>query len=234
MKKVAPKARSFDNESPFTAAAMACSRTPKCTFLPPGVPGSKSPAPSNVKAALVDEAKSADPPNSQGIFCPSTLSTLPDASRPAMPLGSAGNTGSPRSHPAGSSRRCIKSISAAGLRAARADPRGEVGGHGVGDQELGVLRPAVVAFGEADLFLAQRLAMRRGGILLMRRAVADVTVQNDEGRAALGVAKNVQRMLDPVDVIGVAHAQDVPPITQEPRRDILREGDARVAIDRDV
>src|SRR5258708_17243624 len=69
MKKVAPKARSFDNESPLTAAAIACSRMPKCRFLPPGVPGSKSPAPSNVKVVLLDEPRSADPPMSQGMFC---------------------------------------------------------------------------------------------------------------------------------------------------------------------
>src|SRR5262249_53718288 len=172
MKKVAPKARSFDNESPLTAAAMACSRMPKCTFLPPGVPGSKSPAPSNVKAALVDEAKSADPPNSQGIFCPSTLSTLPEASRPAMPLGSAGKDGKP-AIPSGRQLTPLHQVdfgcelgifrsvgreqfgpTAAGLRAAGTNPRGEVGAHGVGDQELGVLRPAVAAFGETHLLLA--------------------------------------------------------------------------------
>src|SRR5262249_62395163 len=102
---------------------------------------------------------------------------------------------------------------AAGPRPARANPGGEVGAHGVGDQELGVLRPAVVAFAEAHLLLAQRFAVRRGGILLMWRAVADVAIQNDEGRAALGLVKDVQGVLDPLDVIGVADAQNVPPVT---------------------
>ncbi len=81
-----------------------------------------------------------------------------------------------------------------------------MGAHGVGNEELGVLGPAVVAFGEANLLLAQGLAVSRGGILLMRRAVADVAVQNDEGRAILGLVKDVQGVLDPVDIIGVAHA----------------------------
>src|SRR6266508_4939331 len=63
-----------------------------------------------------------------------------------------------------------------GLRAARANSRGEVFAHGVGNQEFRVLGPSVVAFGEANLLLTQRLAMSGGGILLMRRAVADVAV----------------------------------------------------------
>jgi hypothetical protein len=70
-------------------------------------------APANVRSVLLDEPRSADPPSSQGMFWASTLSTFPDASRPAMPFGSAGKIGSPRSHPAGSSRRCIRSISVA-------------------------------------------------------------------------------------------------------------------------
>src|SRR5262249_21587885 len=76
--------------------------------------------------------------------------------------------------------------------------------------------------------------MRFGSILLMRRAVADVSVQYDEGWATLGLAKNRQRVLDPADVIGVAHAQNVPTITQKSGRDVLRKGDARVTFNRDV
>src|SRR5207244_10981738 len=63
---------------------------------------------------------------------------------------------------------------AADLRAAGANPRGEMGAHGVGNEELGVLGPAVVAFGEANLLLAEGLAVRRAGILLMRPSVANV------------------------------------------------------------
>src|SRR5712691_12476636 len=83
------------------------------------------------------------------------------------------------------------SPTAAGLRAARANSGGEVLAHGVGNQEFGVLGPSVVAFGEANLLLTQRLAMSCGGILLMRRAVADVAIQNDEGWAPLGLAEDV-------------------------------------------
>jgi hypothetical protein len=41
-------------------------------------------------------------------------------------------------------------------------------------------------------------------------------------------------MLDAVNVVGVADAQDVPAVAQEPGRDVLGEGDARVAFDGDV
>ena len=47
------------------------------------------------------------------MFWASTLSTSPEAARPAMPLGSGGKVGRLRSHPAGSSRRCICWISVA-------------------------------------------------------------------------------------------------------------------------
>ena len=47
------------------------------------------------------------------MFWASTLSTSPEAARPAMPLGSGRKVGRLRSHAAGSSRRCIWSISVA-------------------------------------------------------------------------------------------------------------------------
>src|SRR3974390_1021164 len=65
-------------------------------------------------------------------------------------------------------------------------------------------------------------------------AVANVTIKNDEGRAIRGLAKNGQRVLNPVDVVGVAHAENVPTVTEKSCRDVLRKGDARIAFDRDV
>ena len=93
MKNVAPNARSLDSDRPLTMAAIACSRMPKCRFLPPGLSAWKSPAPSNFRVVLFDGPRSAEPPMNHGMFCASTLSTLPEASRPAMPFGSAGKTG---------------------------------------------------------------------------------------------------------------------------------------------
>ena len=71
------------------------------------------------------------------------------------------------------------------LGAALADPVGEVLADAVGDEELGVLGPAVGALGLAHLLLAERLAVGGGGVLLVRRAVADVAVDDDQRRPAL-------------------------------------------------
>jgi hypothetical protein len=71
-------------------------------------------------------------------------------------------------------------------------------------------------------------------VLLVRGTVADVAVENDEGRAAVRLAKDAQGVLDAVDVIGVADAQNVPSVTQEPGRDVLGKGEARVPLDGDV
>src|SRR4030095_15551495 len=171
MKKVAPNGRSLESDMPFTMAAIECSRMPKWKFLPPGVPGSKFPAPSYLRVVLFDEPRSAEPPSSHGMFWASTFSTWPEASRPAMPFGSGLNTGRFLSQPAGSSRRCICSTSVASsgnLRleggegadpfpprrgAPRADARREALVDAIGDEELCVLRPAEGALGQLRSFL---------------------------------------------------------------------------------
>src|SRR5262249_14458841 len=76
MKKVAPKARSFDSESPFTMAAVACSRMPKCRFFPAGLSASKSPAPSYVSVVLFDGPRAAEPPRHQRMFFASAVQAL--------------------------------------------------------------------------------------------------------------------------------------------------------------
>src|ERR1700733_9140363 len=58
--------------------------------------------------------------------------------------------------------------------------------YAIGHQELRVFRPAVIAFRKPDLFLAQWLPVRRAGVLLVRRAVSDVAIHNDEGRTVFG------------------------------------------------
>src|SRR6266550_7180038 len=41
-------------------------------------------------------------------------------------------------------------------------------------------------------------------------------------------------MLDAIDVVGIAHSQDVPTIAEEPGRNIFRERDPRISLDGDV
>src|SRR5690349_664852 len=103
--------------------------------------------------------------------------------------------------------------------------------HPLGHKELGVLRPAISALGKPDLVLAQGFAMSRGGIDLVRRAIAYVAVQNDQGRSTLGLAEDRKRVLDPREIVGIADPQHVPSICEEARRDILGESDARLAFD---
>ena len=45
-------------------------------------------------------------------------------------------------------------------------------------EELRVLGPPVAAFGKADLLFTERLAVGFGGVLLVRRTVADMAVEN--------------------------------------------------------
>ena len=101
--------------------------------------------------------------------------------------------------------------------AALADARLEVLAHAVGHEELGVLGPAVVALGQPDLFLAQRLAVRRAGVLLVRRAVGDVAVDDDQ-RGAIVVLLNVlNARVKHVQIVGIADAQHVPAVAEEAR-----------------
>ena len=165
------------------------------------------------------------------MFCASTFSTLPEASRPAMPLA-FGRKNREIAVPAVRQARAAasSSISVASsgyllsiggeefrplpprLCAARADAGGEMLVDAVGDQKLRVLGPAVSALGEADLLFAERFAVGFGRVLFVRRAIADVAVENDERWAALGLPEDIQRLLDAFNVVGVAHAQNVPAV----------------------
>jgi len=46
----------------------------------------------------------------------------------------------------------------------------------IGNEKLRVLRPAVEFLGSANLFFAQRFTVRGIGVLLLRRAVANMAV----------------------------------------------------------
>src|ERR1017187_6018117 len=94
MKKPDQKERSLVSDIPLAMAAEACSRTPKCMLRPPGVAGCRSPAPLKSRRVKVEGSKSAAPPSNQGTASARMLRTLPDDSRLAMPLASAGKTGS--------------------------------------------------------------------------------------------------------------------------------------------
>src|SRR5580765_3371146 len=100
MKKPAPKGRTFDSDIPLQMAVIACSRMPKWKLRPPYEPASKSPAPSKVSRVFVEGKRSAAPPISHGTVWHTAFSTLPEESRVARPLGSAGEGASDLSPPA--------------------------------------------------------------------------------------------------------------------------------------
>src|ERR1019366_7554371 len=93
MKKPDQKERNLVSDIPLAIAADACLRTPKCMLRPPGLSGCRSPAPSKSSRVNVEGSRSAAPPSNQGTDWATALRTLPDDSRLAMPLASAGNVG---------------------------------------------------------------------------------------------------------------------------------------------
>ena len=76
----------------------------------------------------------------------------------------------------------------------------------VGHKELRVLWPAVTALREPDLLVPEWLAVGRSSVLSMRGTVADMAVQNDERGAVFSPAKDVEGVLDALDVVGVPDA----------------------------
>src|SRR5215510_3479733 len=115
-------------------------------------------------------------------------------------------------------------------RPARADAGIELFAHPVGNEKLRVFRPAIGALGQTYLFVAQRIAVRRRRVDLVRRAVADMAVQDDQRRPAVGSVEDLERVLNSVGIVGIADAQHVPPIGHETRRHVFGEGDAGAAL----
>ena len=76
--------------------------------------------------------------------------------------------------------------------------------------------------------------MGRGGVDLVRRAIADVAVQNDQRRPALRSSGRSRAHPRSLQIVGIANAQHIPPIGKKTRRDVLGEGDLGVAFDGDV
>ena len=208
---------------------MACSRMPKWRFRPPGCRGFEVAGAGELERGLVGRAR--DRPSRPGTReCSARARSAPRPRRRARrcPWGrreSSAGCGpirrAARAAASGRSRRRARGIARGRRRTAppsarrAAAPRAPMPAskccvHPVGHEELGILRPAIGALGEPDLVLAQRFAVGRGGVDLVRRAVADVAVEDDQGRPALGLAEDRERILDPLEVIGVADPQHVP------------------------
>ena len=68
---------------------------------------------------------------------------------------------------------------------------------------------------------------------LLRGAVADHALHDDERRLLLLRFEGVQRLLDRRGVVGIGNALDPPAESLEPLGDVLREGEMRFSLDRD-
>ena len=118
------------------------------------------------------------------------------------------------------------------IAAALANARIKVFAHSVRHEKLGILRPAIAALGQTDLFDSERLAMGGAGIVLMRSAIADMAIDDDQRGYVVRPAECLDRLRDPLRVIGVADPLHVPAIGKEARRDVVAEGEIGVAFDR--
>ncbi len=77
-------------------------------------------------------------------------------------------------------------------------------------EEFGGLWPAIAALGKADLFDPERFAMGRAGIMFMRCAVADMAVDDDQGRKRAAGLEGLNRLGETLRIIGVDNPDNVP------------------------
>ena len=76
--------------------------------------------------------------------------------------------------------------------------------------------------------------MRAASILLMRRAVSDVAVHDDQRGAILGVLKSAERTGQHVEIVCVANPRHIPAVSDKTRGHVFRKGQGSVAFDRDA
>jgi hypothetical protein len=103
--------------------------------------------------------------------------------------------------------------------------------HAIRHEELRIFRPAIEPLCQPDFLLAEGIAVRCRGVLLVRGAVADDAVDDDERRLILGAQKDFDRLGKGGRVIGVAHPDHVPAVTLEPRGDVLAHGEIGMTFD---
>ena len=120
------------------------------------------------------------------------------------------------------------------LLAALADARKEMLAHAVRHQKFGIFRPAIAALGQADLFDPERLAVGGAGIVLVGSAIADMALDDDQRRHVARAPEYLDRLRNPLRVVGVADPLHVPAIGEEARRNVVAEGEIGVAFDRDA
>jgi len=69
----------------------------------------------------------------------------------------------------------------------------EVGGDAIGNEELRIFRPPVVALGEFNFFLTKRFTVSGMRVLLVRCAVGDMAINDNEGGAVSSLLRGCER-----------------------------------------
>ena len=102
----------------------------------------------------------------------------------------------------------------------------------VGHEKLRIFGPTIRAFCQPDLLCAKGIAVGGCSILLMRCAVADDAVDNDEGGSILGAMKYFDRARKTGGVVGILQLQNVPVISFESCGNVLAHREIGVTLDR--
>ena len=98
----------------------------------------------------------------------------------------------------------------------------------------GRLRPPQDRLGLRHLVLAERRAVRRGGVALGGGGIADAGLEHHQGGPRRVRAGRLEGGADGVEVVAVGHAEHLPAISLEAASHVLGEAEGGVAIDGDV
>ena len=77
-------------------------------------------------------------------------------------------------------------------------------------EEFRVFRPSIELLDQPDFFFAQRLAMRCVRVLLVRRTVPDVAVNDDQSRPIRGLVEGFKRPRQHLQIVRIRDTGDVP------------------------
>src|ERR1044071_5161171 len=100
--------------------------------------------------------------------------------------------------------------------------------HAIRHEKLLVLGPSIATFRQPNFIVTERFSMRCRGVYLVRRTIANVTIQHDECWPPRRFFEDAQSLFDTFDVISISDSQHVPSISQETSCNVLRECQLRV------
>ena len=71
------------------------------------------------------------------------------------------------------------------------------------NQEFGVLRPTIASFGAANLLFPEWFAVGSARILLVRRTVGDMAIDDDQTRSVRRLLETLKRFSQEIQIVGV-------------------------------